>query len=283
MIFPTSLELVKQAENQGYAVPSFCVWNAEMITTVLSVCRELYSPVILMNGPAELALLDPREMAAVAASLVESGSVPAALHLDHGSSIGMVRECVDAGYSSVMLDLSALPIEENVTGMRETVAIARPRGITTEGELGKVGREDDMFAESDGESVFTDPSRAEGFVRETDVDLLAVSFGNVHGAYSGTPNLDFVLLEELQAAAGVPLVLHGGSGIPRADLERAISLGIAKVNIASDLVNGVRNSLLGQWRDGRNLWTPVAMAEAVKSIIPVVERWIKALGAHNRV
>jgi ketose-bisphosphate aldolase len=283
MDFVPSLELVKAAKGGGYAVPSFCVWNAETMVTVLKACEKLRSPVILMNGPGEFPLLDPVSMAAAAKALAGTRTIPVALHLDHGSSAEMARACLDAGYSSVMVDLSRRSFEENVDGLRQVVLMARPHGASVEGELGKVGRLDEMSTESDGASVFTDPGDVARYVAETDVDLLAVSFGNVHGAYAGEPNLDFALLRNLRDAAGIPLVLHGGSGIPQEDLSAAISLGIGKVNVASDLVNAVRSSLIRQWDERRNLWTPTALAEAVESMAAAVERWILALGSNNRV
>ena len=120
------------------------------------------------------------------------------------------------------------------------------------------------------------------YVAATDVDCLAVSVGNKHGFYQGDPHLEFGLLGELHAALTVPLVMHGGTGIPEKDIRRAVGLGIAKVNVASELVHAVRTSLSAQWAGGRNLWTPLALGEAMKLLDPIVEKWIKTTGAEGK-
>jgi fructose-bisphosphate aldolase class II/tagatose 1,6-diphosphate aldolase GatY/KbaY len=205
--------------------------------------------------------------------------VPAALHLDHGDSLDMVAACVAARYTSVMLDFSARPFEENVAALRQVVAMARPKGITVEGEIGRIGKADEATAEGGAASAFTDPAQAVEYVRQTGVDLLAVSVGNKHGFYRGDPHLEFDLLSALNAAVRIPLVMHGGTGIPEKDIRRSVKLGIAKVNVASELVHGYRASLTSQWQEGRNLWTPIAMGEATRTIAPVVEKWIRITGA----
>ncbi len=274
--------LLQAALADGYAVPSFCVWNTESMHAVMEAAADLCAPVILMNGPCEFALLPPAAMAAAARAVVRRYRVPVVLHLDHGDSPERVRECLRAGYSSVMLDYSHRPFAENAAALREVVALARPRGVTVEGEIGAVGRADAVFGEGGEASRLTDPAEAEAYARETGVDALAVSFGNAHGLYSGAPRFDFARLAEIRSRVGIPLVLHGGSGTPDADLARAIGLGIAKVNIASELVHAVRQSLLDQWEAGRNLWAPLAMAEARAAMVPVAARWITRLGAAGK-
>jgi ketose-bisphosphate aldolase len=275
-------ELLQCAGAEGYAVPSFSVWNAESMHTVMATAADLKSPVILMNGPCEFALLRPPLMAAVARTVVRRYRVPVALHLDHGDSLELVRECLKAGYSSVMLDFSARPFGENVEALRTVVALARPKGVTVEGEIGAVGRADNATGEGLKASQLTDPAQAEAYARQTGVDALAISFGNAHGIYAKLPQFDFQRLAEIRSRVAVPLVLHGGSGTPDADLAQAIRLGIAKVNIASELVQAVRQSLLEQWGAQRNLWVPMAMGEAREAMAAVVARWIGRTGAAGR-
>jgi tagatose 1,6-diphosphate aldolase GatY/KbaY len=275
-------ELLQHAASKGYAVPSFCVWNAEGMEVVLSTAARLKAPVILMNGPGEFGLLSPRDLGAVAHTLAEHFEVRAALHLDHGNSMAQVEQCLAANYSSVMLDYSTRPFEENVEALRHVVGMAHPRGVTVEGELGLIGQVDNVSIESGGQSTLTDPDMAAVFVEKTGIDTLAVSIGNAHGLYTKLPQLDFERLGKLQSATGIPLVLHGGSGTPEADLRRAIGLGIAKVNVATELVNAVRQSLLEQWNSGDNLWVPIAQALAMKAMAPVVEKWFHLTGAAGR-
>ncbi len=182
-----------------------------------------------------------------------------------------------------MLDYSARPYRENAAALRQVVAEAHRRGVTVEGELGHVGRADGASVEGGDTSTLTDPAEAAAFVAETGIDVLAVSIGNAHGQYTQLPTLDFDRLAAIHARTPVPLALHGGSGTPRDGLRRAISLGIAKVNVATELSTAMRGSLLKQWQAGRNLWTPAAQAEAVKALAPVVEKWIEWTGAAGRV
>lgn len=276
------LDLLKPAAADGYAVPSFCVWNAETIATVLGVAADLRAPVVLMNGPGEFPLLSPAEIGAVAHALIRRFPVRTALHLDHGNSLEQVRACLDAGYTSVMLDFSARSYAENVAALREVAALAHPRGVTVEGEIGHVGKVDTVTTEGEGVSTLTEVAEAVSYLAETNVDALAISIGNAHGQYTRLPRLDFDRLAAIRASVGIPLVLHGGSGTPEADLHRAISLGIAKVNVATELVSAVRQSLSTQWQSGENLWTPGAMAQSMKAMAPVVEKWIRSTGAAGR-
>jgi tagatose 1,6-diphosphate aldolase GatY/KbaY len=275
---PMSL-LEKDALAGGYGVPAFCVWNAECIDAVLRTAQALKAPVILMNGPGEYGLLPPALMGAVAHTLARRYNVRAALHLDHGDSLEMVDACLEAGYTSVMLDYSIRPYRENVEALKRVVAKAHPRGVTVEGELGTLGQVDDVTVEGGKVMTLTDPDVAASFVEATGIDTLAVSIGNAHGIYTTLPQLDFDRLAKIHATVSVPLVLHGGSGTPAADLKRAISLGIAKINVATELIAAQRNSLLSQWGEKKNMWMPIAQAVAIEAMIPVLEKWLHLTGA----
>jgi tagatose 1,6-diphosphate aldolase GatY/KbaY len=282
MKFVPMLQLLQRAVSEGYGVPSFCVWNAESIEVVLRVAAELKAPVILMNGPGEFDLLAPRDLGAVAHALAERFGVTAALHLDHGNSIAMVEDCLAAKYTSVMLDYSTRPWQENIEALRRVVALAHPQGVTVEGELGVVGQADQVSVEGGKQSTLTDPDMAADFVKKTGIDALAVSIGNAHGLYTKLPQLDFERLAKLQEATRIPLVLHGGSGTPEADLRRAISLGIAKVNVATEAIAAMRQSLLEQWEAGKNLWAPMAQAVAMEAMAKVVAKWFHLTMAAGR-
>jgi len=282
MKFVSMLQLLQRAVSEGYGVPSFCVWNAESIEVVLRTAAELKAPVILMNGPGEFDLLAPRDLAAVAHALAARFDVPAALHLDHGDSIARVEDCLDVKYTSVMLDYSTRPWKENVEALRRVVALAHPRGVTVEGELGEVGRADQASVEGGKQSTLTDPDMAAEFVKQTGIDALAVSIGNAHGLYTKLPQFDFERLAKLREATRIPLVLHGGSGTPEADLRRAISLGIAKVNVATEAITALRQSLLEQWGAGKNLWVPMAQAAATEAMAKVIAKWFHLTMAAGR-
>jgi tagatose 1,6-diphosphate aldolase GatY/KbaY len=276
------VQLLRRAASEGYAVPSFCVWNAESMEVVLRTAAKLKAPVILMNGPGEFGLLAPGDQGAVAHALAERFDIPAALHLDHGNSLAQVEACLAANYTSVMLDYSTRPFAENVEALRRVVDLAHPRGVTVEGELGVIGQVDQVTVEGGGKSTLTDPDMAAAFVEKTGIDALAVSIGNAHGLYTKLPHLDFERLAKLKAATRIPLVLHGGSGTPEADLRHAITLGIAKVNLATEAITAVRQSLMEQWNSGVNLWTPIAQAVAMEAMAKVIERWVHLTDAAGR-
>jgi tagatose 1,6-diphosphate aldolase GatY/KbaY len=249
---------------------------------VLRVAAKLKAPVILMTGPSEFEVLVPRDQGAVARALAERFDIPAALHLDHGNSLAQVEACLAAHYTSVMLDYSTRPFAENLEALRRVVDLAHPQGVTVEGELGVIGKVDQITAESGGQSTLTDPDMAAAFVEKTGIDALAVSIGNAHGLYTKLPHLDFERLAKLKAATRIPLVLHGGSGTPEADLRHAITLGITKVNLATEAINAVRQSLMEQWNSGVNVWTPIAQAVAMEAMAKVVEKWVHLTNAAGR-
>jgi fructose-bisphosphate aldolase class II len=282
MKFRPSIELVRDAELRGYAVPSFCAWNAESMKTILDVAEELRAPVIVMNGWAEFPIIRPKIISSYAWALVRHYTIPASLHLDHGQSFEEVVECIEANYTSVMLDFSTRPFKENVSALRDVVEIAHPRGVTVEGELDAVGRTEGETTEGTIQSSLTDPDEARKYVEYTGVDMLAVAIGNAHGIYRELPRLDFDRLKRIHDAVQIPLVLHGGSGTPEEDLARAISLGIAKVNVASELVHTVRNSLMEQWQAGKNLWISLACEPAYRLMAEVVRKWFYKTGAAGK-
>ncbi len=282
MNFVAMHELLRPAYEGGYAVPSFCAWNAEVAETILQVASEMRAPVILMSGPGEFPLNAPDTLAAVCRAVASKYHAPAALHLDHGDSPAVVESCLRAGYTSVMLDYSTQPFSENVAGMKRVVAMAHPQGVTVEGEIGSVGKVDDVTVEGGGRSSLTDPAEAARFVEMTSVDALAVSIGNAHGIYTKLPVFDFDRLEKIRQAVGIPLVLHGGSGTQPEYIRRAVGLGIAKINVASELCKAFRDSYAEQHSGGKTGWLPTMLGAARPAMAKVVERWISLSGAAGK-
>jgi ketose-bisphosphate aldolase len=273
---------VGRAFREGYAVPAFCAWNAEVMRVILQTAARLSAPVILMHARPDFTLLPPAMMAEVTRVVAKRFDVPAVLHLDHGDTPELARECIAAGYTSVMLDYSARPFEENAEALRAVAALAQPLGISVEGEIGHVGKADESAVEGGAVSALTDPRDAAEYVRRSNVDLLAVSIGNKHGFYRGEPRIEFGLLAELHAAVKVPLVMHGGTGIPEKDIRRSVELGISKVNVASELVHAFRSSFNAQWEGGGNPWVPFALGVAVAGLEKIVEKWIRITGAEGK-
>jgi len=282
MNFLPMKEVLLPAYEGGYAVPSFCAWNAEVAETILQVASDLRAPVILMSGPGEFPLNPPDTLAGVCRAVASKYSIPAALHLDHGDSPATVELCLKVGYTSVMLDYSTRAFDENVAEMKHVVAMAQPYGATVEGEIGSVGKVDDVTLEGGHQSTLTDPAEAARFVEMTGVDALAVSIGNAHGIYTRLPVFDFDRLEKIRQAVGIPLVLHGGSGTQPEYIRKAVALGMAKINIASELCKAFRDTYAEQHSGGKMGWLPTALGAAKPAMAKVVERWINLSGAAGK-
>lgn len=237
-------ELMDHAFANNYAVPAFNVCNMEMMRGVLETAAELRSPVILGIHPHEVAYFGNAATAvAVATSLAAQFEGKFAIHLDHGGSLNEVMHCVRGGFSSVMFDGSPLPLEENISITKKIVELTRPIGVTVEAEIGTIGMTSE-FGEKLENAHLSDPVSAQRLA-ETGIDCLAVAIGNAHGWYDGVPKLEFELLETIVQRVKIPLVLHGGSGIPVESIRRAIRMGIAKVNVGIAL----RQAFINEMKD----------------------------------
>jgi len=275
-------DIIEPARRGGYAVGAYNYCNAETVQAIIEQGCNQRSPVILIIGPWELPLLGIKTVTRLAEMTAADASVPVCLHLDHATEFEMVKECIDAGFPSVMIDASQYDFEENIRRTKAVVEIAHPLGITVEGELGAVGRVDDGGVEGGAESTLTDPARAAEFVERTGVDALATSIGNAHGMYKQLPELDFDRLEAIQRAVDIPLVLHGGSGTPRDQLHRAIDIGICKVNVATELALAYLEAIRQAPEKGRT-WYAHALMDAKAAAGEVVARWMVELGSAGRV
>lgn len=223
--------LIERADKENKAVGAFSVGNMEMVMGAVRAAEEMNTPIILqiaekrlLNSPLEL-------MAPMMVSAAKNSKVDIAVHLDHGLTLDCIKKSLEFGFTSVMLDLSLLPLEENIEKTKEVVALAAKTGATVEAELGVVGGN-----EGDTEEhviTCTDPQVAKRFCEETGIDCLAVAIGNAHGNYPVLPELRFDVLEEINNTVSVPLVLHGGTGITAEMFRKSITLGIRKINIAT--------------------------------------------------
>jgi len=238
----TLREVLAAAEDDGYAVGSFSCRYTPMIRPILHAAQEARSPAIVQISQKELSRYGstPGEVAReFYTALVEEGiTVPVVLHLDHTKDIAVIEDAIAAGFTSVMIDASDYPLDDNIVTTRRVTAYAHPRAISVEAELGRIGTTDFVETASD-EEMYTKPDEAGRFVRETTVDALAVSVGTAHGVYTvRQPTIDLARLAAIRAQTAVALVLHGGSGVPATLMRQAITLpggGVSKVNIATDL------------------------------------------------
>jgi ketose-bisphosphate aldolase len=278
------IPLLERAQREHYAVGAFNYCNAEIAQAIVEQASALRSPVLLLTAPWEGPLLGTEMLVEIARFLAARTDVPVCLHLDHAADPDLIDPCIEAGFSSVMIDGSRHDFEENVRVTRSVVERAHARGVTVEGELGAVGRASAAAVEGAPVSSLTDPDRAAEFAERTGVDALAVAIGNAHGIYTQRPQLDFERLEAIRQKTDVPLVLHGGSGTPPEQLRRAIELGITKVNIASEVghayLGSLRRSIVDQ---EAKVWYARILAEAKAAVAEVAARWIPMLGSAGRV
>lgn len=228
-------DMLNKAKEEGYAVGQFNINNLEWTQAVLTAAKENNSPIILgVSEGAAKYMGGAKVVSAMVNALMETMdiTVPVALHLDHGSSFDTCKEAIDAGFSSVMIDGSHHPIEDNIAMTKQVVEYAHEHGASVEGEVGTVGGEEDGVV---GGVSYADLAECVRIVQEAKVDALAAALGSVHGTYDGEPQLGFKEMEEISEATGTPLVLHGGSGIPEHQVKKAISFGHAKINVNTEL------------------------------------------------
>ncbi len=233
MAYITTKEMLQKAQNGNYAVGAFNVENMEMAQAAISAAEELNAPIILQTTSSTLKYATPETFVGIVRALADKAKVPVALHLDHGDSFERSEACLNAGYTSIMIDGSHGTFEENIDVSAKVVAIAKEKNVPVEAELGKVGgKEDDLDG---GSGNYTDPQQALEFVQKTGIDSLAIAIGTAHGIYAQTPVLDKNRLKEIRALVDIPLVLHGASGLANQDMIDCVKLGICKINFATEL------------------------------------------------
>ena len=227
-------EMLIKAVKDKYAVGQYNINNLEWTIAILEESQANNSPVILgvTAGAAKYMGGWNTVVAMIKGLIKDKGiTIPVAIHLDHGENYETCKKAIEAGFTSVMIDASSLPFEENIKETKRVVEFAHQHGVSVEAELGHVGgQEDDMVAEL----MYADPKECEIMVKSTGIDCLAPALGSVHGPYQGEPKLGFKEMEEVQKLTNIPLVLHGGSGIPEQQVKRAISLGTAKINVNTE-------------------------------------------------
>jgi fructose-bisphosphate aldolase class II len=236
MSLVTLRSVLDDSMERGYAVGAFNFNGIEDARGIIEAAEEKDSPVILMASTSAVAYFGgAAPVAAYIRALAEKSPVPVVLHLDHCTDLETLKECVDSGFTSVMIDASALGFEENIEKTAAAVRYAKRFGVSVEGELGRLGGREENVDVTDREANMTDPSSVEEFVTRTGIDALAVAIGNAHGFYKGKPQLDFDRLVRIRSSVKCALVLHGGTGIPEEGFRRAIRCGMNKINIGTEL------------------------------------------------
>lgn len=227
-------EVLEYAERHRCAIGAFNTPTLENIIAVIEAAEQAQVPVILMHAQCHEELSPLDDIGPVMLLFARRATIPVCVHLDHGEDLAYIERALQLGFTSVMYDGSLLPYDINVSHTQEAVALARKAGASVEAEIGILGgREAGNAAPLSPEKMYTDPDVAKRFVEDTGIDALACSFGTAHGIYKVAPKLDFDRIEKIRSLVGIPLVMHGGSGVSEEDYRRAIRLGIRKINYYS--------------------------------------------------
>lgn len=283
MPFVSLKDLMQAAEAGKYAVGAFNCNNMEIIQAIITAAELEKSPVIVQASQGAIKYAGLAYIVAMTRVAAEAASVPVCLHLDHGTSFEQVMQCIRQGFSSVMIDGSKLPLEENIELTNRVLAVARAVGVSVEAELGRIGGTEDNVSVSEREAFFTDPEEAKYFVDKTGVDALAVAVGTAHGRYKGVPKLDFPRLQKIRELTGVPLVLHGSSGVPDEAIREAVALGVRKINIDTNIreafVKGLREALA---KDPEEIDPRKILGPAKEEMIAVIREKIRLFGSSGK-
>lgn len=235
MPFINGKEMLQHAYENGYGVGAFSAHNAETILGILEAAEEEQAPIMIQVGQKVIQTLGIESMKALIDIYAKQFTIPVAIHLDHSRSFEQTMQAVQFGFQSVMFDGSARSFEENSRITRDVVQVARALNIGSEGEIGKIGGTEDDISVDEKDALITTTEEAVAFVEATDVDYLAVSIGTAHGLYKQAPNLRFERLAAISKAIQRPVVLHGGSDVPDEQVQKAIQLGVAKINVDTEL------------------------------------------------
>lgn len=245
----SSREIMLDAQRNKYAVGAFNVENMDMVLAVMSAAEETKSPIIMQTTPGTLKYAGAEMYFANIRAAAERSNIPVACHLDHGNSFTLAVQAFHAGYTSIMIDGSKLPFEANIALTKSVVDLCHAANIPVEAELGRVGGKEDDLDNTRTVNPYTDPKEAAEFVERTGCDFLAVGIGTAHGVYKGTPQINFDVLSEIRKVVDIPLVLHGTSGVPDDQVIKCVSMGMCKVNYATDLriafTHGIKEYLSG--------------------------------------
>lgn len=276
-------ELLDKAEKGQYAVGAFNCNNMEIVKAIIAAAEAENAPVVIQASQGAIKYAGLDYIVALVTLSAEKSRVPVALHLDHGTDFAQAVRCIKSGFTSVMIDNSRFPLEENIALTKKVVEIAKAVGVSTEAELGKIGGTEDDISVKDKDAVMTDPEEARIFVEQTGVDALAVAIGTAHGQYKFEPKLDFERLEKIRANTDVPLVLHGSSGVPDKDIRRAVEVGIRKVNIDTNIreafVRGIKKVIAERPEeiDPRKILGP-----AMEEMTTIVREKIRLFGSSGK-
>lgn len=273
-------ELLETASRNVYAIGAFNVYNLEGVRAVVEAAEKLNSPAILQLHPSAIKY-GKSPLVALCLEAARKASVPISVHLDHSMLAKDIQAALAAGMNSIMADGSHLPYKENLAFTRDMAKLAHTYGAVVEAEIGRISGTEDGLTIAQKETKMTDPTEAAEFVRESQVDSLAVTIGNVHGKYLSAPKLDFKRLAAIRKSVDVPLVLHGASGLPETMISKSIQLGVCKFNVNTE----VREAYLDVLKSSNSLSSPDlldVMQKAIAAMQAVISEKISLFGSINK-
>jgi len=268
-------QILEIGDRKNFAIGAFNCYNMETVMGVLRAAEELHSPVIMQGYTRMFTNDEAYFLAPVILAAAKKASVPVCFNLDHGASLLEVTRAIRYGATGIMIDGSNYEYDENVRITKEVTGVCSYAGIGVEGELGHVGKTSDASM-----GIYTDPKEAKRFVEETHVDGLAVLVGTAHGRYKIKPNLDIPRIREIRKTTGIPLVLHGGSGVPDDQIQEAIQAGVRKVNFATDICYAFLDSIFQTSRD--IVAIDAFMQDPISKVTDYVKDKIELLGGKNK-
>lgn len=279
----TTQEMLMDAKKGGYGVGAFNVENLEFVMAVLAAAEETRSPVIMQTTPGTVKYAGLDYFHAMVSAAAERATVPVALHLDHGDSFERCMQAMRVGYTSVMIDGSHVPFEENIAVTAPVCRVGAAMGVPVEAELGRVGGKEDDGPAAEGVNPYTDPDEAVEFVERTGCTSLAIGVGTSHGVYTETPHVQQDVVREIASRLDIPLVLHGTSGVPDEQVAEAVKNGISKVNYATELRQAFTRGYMGYMAEHPETFDPKKPArEGMAEITKIVEVRMANLGCVGR-
>lgn len=263
--------MLAKARREGYAVGAFNTVDYASSKAAVAASEELGAPVIVQFSVKTIAYWGHATIASWMRELAERATVPVALHVDHCKEVEVIRRCIEHGWTSVMIDASALPFEENLATSRRVVEMAAPAGIGVEAELGEIAGVEETLSVDEADAHLADPQKALAFCEQLELAAFAPAIGTAHGLYKGEPKIAFDRLEEIYRGTETPLALHGGTGLSDQIIQRCIGLGCAKINISTQLKHSFVDGFVGYHREHPNDYEPLkvlqAQYQAVKNLV----------------
>ncbi|RAS73201.1 class II fructose-bisphosphate aldolase [Priestia endophytica] len=284
MALLSTTPMLEKARANKHGIVAFNVHSFDSIFWVLEAAAELKSPVILQTTVGTVKSLGAKNIVEAAKAASEHYNIPTGLHLDHCTDFNVIKEAIRAGYTSVMIDASMHPFAENVKRTKEVMELAKSLGVNVEAELGKVGGVEDDIVVNDEDAQKAVPKECKLFIEQTGVPTLAPAIGTAHGIYKGKPDIDFDLIADIATTVDVPLVLHGGSAVPEEDVRRCVSLGMAKVNVSTELKNAYSEAIRRHFEMDPDSLDPRAYLQKAKEAAKeMAKSKIRMVGSEGKV